>query len=57
MSTISVSTAAQKTSLVLPILVGGAVAGLLDMTSAYITFGRYMPWELPAVCSVRPRGT
>lgn len=35
--------AARKTSLVLPILVGGGVAGLLDMTSAYISFGRYMP--------------
>jgi hypothetical protein len=43
MPTISLSTTAQKTSLALPILVGGGVAGLLDMTSAYITFGRYMP--------------
>ena len=43
MSTVSFSAAAQKTSLALPILVGGGVAGLLDMTSAYITFGRYMP--------------
>lgn len=43
MSSVSISTAAQRTSLTLPILVGGGVAGLLDMTSAYITFGRYMP--------------
>lgn len=43
MATVPISTAAKKTSLALPILVGGAVAGLLDMTSAYITFGRYMP--------------
>ena len=43
MSTVSISAATQKTSLALPILVGGGVAGLLDMTSAYITFGRYMP--------------
>ena len=43
MSTVSISAAPQKRSLVLPILVGGSVAGLLDMTSAYITFGRYMP--------------
>ncbi|MGA8090009.1 MAG: hypothetical protein WCA10_22245 [Terracidiphilus sp.] len=43
MSTVSISKAAQKTSLALPILVGGGVAGLLDMTSAYISFGRYMP--------------
>ena len=43
MSTVSISAAAQKTNLARPILVGGGVAGLLDMTSAYITFGRYMP--------------
>jgi hypothetical protein len=43
MSTISVSSPAQSGSLVLPILIGGGVAGLLDMTSAYISFGRYMP--------------
>ena len=42
MSTVSIS-AARKTSLVLPIVVGGGIAGLLDMTSAYISFGRYMP--------------
>ncbi|HXS77478.1 MAG TPA: hypothetical protein VN753_14960 [Terracidiphilus sp.] len=30
-------------NLVLPIAVGGFIAGLLDMTSAYITFGRFMP--------------
>jgi hypothetical protein len=43
MSTVPVSLQAQRTSLALPILVGGGVAGLLDMTSAYITYGRYMP--------------
>ncbi len=43
MSTISISAAAKKTSLALPILVGGGIAGLLDMTSAYISFGRFMP--------------
>jgi hypothetical protein len=43
MATVPISSAARKTRLVAPILVGGAVAGLLDMTSAYITFGRYMP--------------
>src|SRR5579864_6353933 len=43
MSTASLTTAARSSSLLLPILVGGTVAGLLDMTSAYITFGRYMP--------------
>lgn len=43
MVTAPISHAARKTSLAAPILVGGAVAGLLDMTSAYMTFGRYMP--------------
>ena len=43
MATVPISTRATKTGLLLPIFVGGAIAGLLDMTSAYITFGRYMP--------------
>lgn len=43
MSTVSISAATQKSSLALPILVGGGVAGFLDMTSAYISFGRFMP--------------
>ena len=43
MSTTSVSLQVQRRNLALPILVGGGVAGLLDMTSAYISFGRYMP--------------
>ena len=43
MVTVSIATAARRTSLMPPILVGGAVAGLLDMTSAYVSFGRYMP--------------
>lgn len=43
MATVSISATAQKTSLFLPIVVGGGIAGLLDMTSAYISFGRYMP--------------
>ena len=43
MTTIPISASARKTSLALPILVGGGIAGLLDMTSAYISFGRYMP--------------
>jgi hypothetical protein len=43
MSTFSVSATARKTTLLLPIVVGGSVAGVLDMTSAYISFGRYMP--------------
>lgn len=43
MVTVSIPTTSRKTSLVAPILVGGAIAGLLDMTSAYISFGRFMP--------------
>jgi hypothetical protein len=43
MPTSSLSAAAQNSSFAIPILVGGGVAGLLDMTSAYITYGRYMP--------------
>jgi len=43
MATSSVALRVSQRSLTLPILVGGFVAGLLDMTSAYVTFGRYMP--------------
>ena len=43
MTTASISTHIQRTSLALPIVVGGAVAGLFDMTSAYMTFGPKMP--------------
>lgn len=43
MSTVSTFATVQKPSLLLPILVGGGIAGVLDMTSAYISFGRYMP--------------
>lgn len=43
MATGSVAVHVSQRSLALPILVGGFVAGLLDMTSAYVTFGRFMP--------------
>jgi hypothetical protein len=43
MTTTSTAVQASTSKLALPIIVGGTVAGLLDMTSAYITFGRYMP--------------
>ena len=43
MTTSSIAASISQRKLALPILVGGFVAGLLDMTSAYITFGRYMP--------------
>ena len=43
MTTSSVAPRISQPSIALPIFAGGAVAGLLDMTSAYVTFGRYMP--------------
>lgn len=43
MTTSSVAPRISQPSLALPILIGGTIAGLLDMTSAYVTFGRYMP--------------
>lgn len=43
MTTSSVELRVSQHSLMFPILAGGFVAGLLDMTSAYVTFGRYMP--------------
>jgi hypothetical protein len=43
MTTSSVAPRVGQSGLALPILVGGFVAGLLDMTSAYLTFGRMMP--------------
>jgi hypothetical protein len=43
MTTSSVALQVSQPKLILPIAVGGFVAGLLDMTSAYVTFGRFMP--------------
>lgn len=43
MTTSAVPLRVSQSNLALPIIVGGAIAGLLDMTSAYITFGRFMP--------------
>lgn len=43
MTTGSISLRISQPALGVPILVGGFVAGLLDMTSAYLTFGRMMP--------------
>jgi hypothetical protein len=43
MTTFPVSAPIPRSNLALPILVGGATAGTLDLISAYITFGRYMP--------------
>lgn len=39
MTTAAFSVPVEKTDLFRPILVGGAVAGTLDLTSAFITFG------------------
>ncbi|MBS1802654.1 MAG: hypothetical protein JST28_04775 [Acidobacteria bacterium] len=43
MTTSALPLRVSRSALGLPILVGGFIAGLLDMTSAYITFGRMMP--------------
>jgi hypothetical protein len=43
MNLATLTTSAQKTSLLRPILVGGAIAGTLDLTSAFITFGAGVP--------------
>lgn len=43
MTTIPITLRTTKSNQALPILIGGFIAGLLDMTSAYISFGRYMP--------------
>jgi hypothetical protein len=43
MTTSAMPLRASQPALLLPILVGGFIAGLLDMSSAYLTFGRYMP--------------
>jgi hypothetical protein len=48
MSTAALSTSVQKRGLFLPILVGGAIAGTLDATSAFITFGHNMPRGIAA---------
>ena len=43
MTTGVVSPRVSQHPLLFPILAGGFVAGLLDMTSAYLSFGRMMP--------------
>jgi hypothetical protein len=40
---LNLASSSASRSLWLPILVGGALAGTLDMTSAFISFGRGMP--------------
>lgn len=48
MSTVPISTAAHKTNLALPILVGGAVAGTFDLIAAFISFGLRVPLVIAA---------
>ena len=43
MTTSAIPLRVSQPALGLPILVGGLIAGLLDMTSAYLTYGRMMP--------------
>ncbi len=43
LSPASAPTAQQTPRLLLPILAGGAVAGALDLTAAFLTFGRNVP--------------
>lgn len=43
MTTAAFSMAAEKSNLLRPILVGGAIAGTLDITAAFITFGMNSP--------------
>ena len=47
-TTASFTAPVQRTKLLLPIVVGGASAGILDMTSAFITFGPNMPRGIAA---------
>ena len=48
MTTAAFTTSVQRTGLLLPILVGGAIAGTLDLTSAFITYGHNMPRGIAA---------
>jgi hypothetical protein len=48
MHAVSVSTPFMKQSILVPILVGGFIAGSLDLTSAFITFGWGVPRAIAA---------
>jgi hypothetical protein len=54
MSTAAYSTALQRTSLLRPILVGGGIAGTLDLISAFITYGPLVPRGIAAGLIGRP---
>jgi hypothetical protein len=48
MTVASFPLAASRRSLLRPILAGGAIAGALDLTAAFITFGRNVPRNIAA---------
>jgi hypothetical protein len=48
MSTAPISIDAKSTGLALPILVGGAIAGTLDLITAFITYGPNVPRAIAA---------
>lgn len=48
MTTATLSTGTQHKSLALPIVVGGVIAGTLDLTSAFISAGHNMPRGIAA---------
>jgi hypothetical protein len=48
MTTASLSMPIQKSGLLLPIVAGGAVAGTLDLISAFLTFGVNVPKTIAA---------
>ena len=43
MSVVTSPVSTQAPRLLLPILAGGAIAGALDLTAAFLTFGRNVP--------------
>jgi hypothetical protein len=53
MNLASSSVSSQRSNLLLPIVVGGAVAGSLDLTSAFITYG----WGVPRAIAAGLLGT
>jgi hypothetical protein len=54
MSTAAYSTAIQRTSLLRPILAGGAIAGTLDLIAAFMTYGPLVPRGIAAGLIGRP---
>ena len=48
MSSVATSISIQRTGILRPILIGGGIAGTLDMISAFITFGLGVPRNIAA---------